>query len=207
MSLLNSLEQKVLFRFTRGLAIALISVVLLGLLGLGGYMLLNQGPSHSKDVSAKQLVAELKAAKGGLGAAIVTPNKGESGASNLDPLSNLKVPLPVQEILDTDRSSREFFNERLRPMDRGERQAYLNNLGAVLIEAKKESLNVVETVMAFEKARGELAAEASKAEAEAKASRALFQWYALAAFFLIAQFSLVLVLLAIERNTRTAEQK
>lgn len=206
MPLLTSLERKILFRFTRGLAIALIALVFLGLMGLGGYMLLHQSSGSTKDVSAKELISKLKAAKGGVeGIAGIANGADGGGVSSLDPLSNLKVPLPVQEILDTDRSSREFFNERLRPMDRGERQAYLNNLGAVWFEAKKEGLTMVETVVAFEKARMELAAEASRAEVEAKASRTLFQWYALAALFLIAQFSLVLVLLAIERNTRITD--
>lgn len=216
MSFLNSLERKGLFVLTRGLALLVVLglavgvVVALWSVTIGGEPLPDGRVDPQKAIKAMvalkkgEVVPPETAAQrgasedGGIGEATIP------GAS--DPLAGLKLPTHKRfsdwmenEIL------RKMIREWILEVPRKDRQAFVDGIGAFIPEAEKaekEGINMGEAMMAYvDTCR--VAREDAKAALEArKAKRERALYGVTAGLALMALFSLVLVLLAIERNTR-----
>jgi hypothetical protein len=116
------------------------------------------------------------------------------------PLYGFRIPFSLQKYMSGDNA--QILKSHLDAVPEDERQAYIDELGAVVTAAESGKVDVVEAINAYMKTKAERYDEATAARAR--------KWETLkfaaagfgAGLLLIALFSLVLVLLAIERNTR-----
>jgi hypothetical protein len=85
------------------------------------------------------------------------------------------------------------------------RQDFIDEMAAVVVEADKQKLNASEAMNAYKVLKLRKLEAKRQAKAELEGMRVYYAAAAGSGVALIALFSLILVLLAIERNTRRAE--
>lgn len=216
MSFLNSLEQKGLFVLTRGLALLVILGLVVGIATLLWSATLGGEPLPDGRVNTQELVAVMRAVKKGepipeTAAARRRDLRGDGvGAptipGNPDPLAGLKLPANerFREWMK-NATLKGIFEGWVKEVPRQNRQAFLDGIGAVISEAEKvekDGVVVSEALTAYVESARNAREEAKAAREVRKAERERALYAAVAGLALVALFSLVLVLLAIERNTR-----
>jgi hypothetical protein len=182
-----------LFRFTRLAALFLIfaltiAIVVIGLIaGKRASNSTHVSPAEVLDTSAKQT--------------------GSSVPSNQSDQQQLGVSLPAnlwQLVNSADNLA--ALKQRMTGLNLSERKEYLNNLSEVVAQAQLQHADVISAVNRYFELKSQ-----KLAERPSETERMLVPLYAGAAIFglvlLIALLSLVLVLLAIERNTRWEQKK
>ncbi len=196
MPILDELERRALFRLTRSLALIVVFVLTLGLV-VGAVIFADDFvPRESPTVSYRKVWLQLHPQ------AAPAPDTSRTAQSegDTDPAA---VDLPVQLLpYFTSSDSKRALYEHLSRIGVDERKDYLGNLANVMNEAKVRGElddDVINTYYELKDSQIELAKDGH-------ALRTTTQIYILSGaastLFLIALFSLILVLLAIERNTR-----
>jgi hypothetical protein len=197
MSVLAIVERKAIFRLTRVLALIVIILLALGTAfaiysAVVGTTAVPSGKVKAEDVF-KDKAGATAAAEGG-----------HAGSLAQDPLASLKIPeVATLKTWLTIPENKNVINAKLVGTELADRQEYLDGIGKVITMAENQKRNPAESVGRYfgqiEQARAAKAA----AEIERKAEREKAIYAIGIGLGLIALFSLVLVLLAIERNTRT----
>ena len=196
MATLETLETRLLFRFTRFLAFVVILVLslvlIIGAVSFAGDLI----PNQSSEVSFNEISAEYH----------TVHESNEYGTNRLptreDSQSSLDLPLVLQPYFSPP-ENRAVLIRHMEGLDSSERIEYLDNLSLVVkaSESKREdTTDVINKYFELKQAKLALA----KADSAARIQRLIYM--AASAFsimFLIAMASLILVLLAIERNTRS----
>ena len=198
MALLESVERGALFRLTRFLAFAVILALSLALVVgafiFGGDLV----PNQASKVSFSEVSNALNQAPqvGQYGS--TNPSPSEEGSQGLSPGDLAFVLQPYF----SSTNNWEVLKAHMEGLDSSDRTEYLDNLAAVVGEAKSKGEDVTSVVNKYFELKGSRLALA-KADS---ADRSMHQLYivgsAVSIMFLIALASLILVLLAIERNTR-----
>jgi hypothetical protein len=203
MSVVEGFERKALFNITRAVALVCVSVPMLAIIGIAIYAASIWNDDVPTRVTPAEIIAQVKppepqadAARQPQGAQ--PPVNQEPAAS---PLFGYKIPFSLQKYVSGDNA--QIVKNHLDHVPANERQTYLDELGAVVAAAESNKLDPAAAINAYMKTKAERYNDAASARAR--------KWETLrfaaagfgAGLLLIALFSLVLVLLAIERNTRT----
>lgn len=191
-----SFERKALFSLTRILALLIILLLFLGV-AFGIY----SATVGTTKIPSSKVTAENVFNKQSL----PKPAKGSHAAENdPDPMNGLKHPdHPLfKQWMDSPELKR-IFERQVATIEREERQEFLNEIGKVIVRAEKEQKVIGQSIQTFFQLSDEAIAAKRAAEAERKAERDKAIYGIIVGLGLMALFSLVLVLLAIERNTRT----
>jgi hypothetical protein len=196
MATLETVETRLLFRFTRFLAFVVILflslVLIIGAVSFAGDLI----PNQSSEVSFNEISAEYH----------TVHESNEHGTNRLptreDSQSSLDLPLVLQPYFSPP-ENRAVLIRHMEGLDSSERIEYLDNLSLIVkaSESKREdTTDVINKYFELKQAKLALA----KADSAARIQRQVYMVAsAFSIMFLIAMASLILVLLAIERNTRS----
>ena len=198
MSVIGTFERKGLFRFTRGFAF-IISILLFTGIVVTIYIGIKDAPKiPTTDVYATYVIGLLPTPQGNSGQA--SPAQPSVNPSDLE---GIIIPnnVVIQKVLGNPQT-RMILLTPLREFNKSDRQDVLNQLGPVIDIANAKSLDVDLAVRTYFSEKHAAIERRDSAIAKAKAWRLTTGYTVLAGLGLIALFSLVLVLLAIERNTR-----
>jgi hypothetical protein len=196
MAFLETVEKRLLFRLTRFLAfvviLALSLALIIGAVSFAGDLI----PNQSSEVTFNEINSELH-----------PPHESNQHDTNTSPIredfqSSLDLPLVLQPYFSSS-DNRVVLMRHMDGLDSSERIEYLDNLSRVVraSESKREdTIEVINKYFELKQAQLTLA----KADSAARTQRLIYMVAsAFSIMFLIAMASLILVLLAIERNTRS----
>lgn len=120
-------------------------------------------------------------------------------------LAGVTIPSRVRVYL-SDQSNKSVLEGWLRGLDADQRQDFLDNLEDVIKYAEQNNLDVIQAVNTYRELKLQKYRAAESKAADARISRYGTIGGIVAAVMLIVALSLVLVVLAIERNTRPQTQ-
>jgi hypothetical protein len=201
MALIDAIERGTFFRLTRIVAFLWLFLLIAG--SILSVFLFFAAMNRSVGHVAPELTlpaSETNAAGGTAGNAHLGEN------SNASPLTSLRVPLTVQSYLD-DEENKKVVEGWLELLDPSDRQDFLDNMAEVITAAEKQRADVVTAINRYKELK--LAKIAAAKQGPDFMGISIRPLDVLIGIFvqlaLIALVSLVLVLLAIERNTRKLE--
>jgi len=116
-------------------------------------------------------------------------------------LVGVSIPPRVRKYLG-EKDNKSVLEGWLRGLDADQRQDFLDNLEDVIRYAEQNNLDVIQAVNAYKELKLQKYRTAESKALDAKVSRYGIAGGMVAAVMLIVALSLVLVMLAIERNTR-----
>jgi hypothetical protein len=202
MSVIEGFERKALFNITRAVALVCVSVFLLAIVGIAIYGASVWNSEVQTKVTPAEIIDQIKPSE----PVANTPRlpQGAQPPVNQEPqdspLFGYRIPFSLQKYVSGDNA--QILKNHLDNVPRDERQSYIDELGTVVSATEASKLDPVEAINAYMKIKAERYEEVNVARARKfetlKFAAAGFG----AGLLLIALFSLVLVLLAIERNTR-----
>ncbi|MGA2373808.1 MAG: hypothetical protein ABSG11_24400 [Candidatus Korobacteraceae bacterium] len=195
MGFLERLEIGVLFRVTRAFSVCVI-LVLIVLLLLSLYDAIGTFGGAQIYPDIEEVFARL------------APQRYEPAAPETNPtqgpdLSSLKLPFSVQRYF-SEPDSRSRLVEQVFRLPPEQRDGYVRQLAAVIDEAEKRNSGVGSAVSVYMQLVDERLQLIQSSKEALKAKQLQSVEAAIAILMLIALFSLILVLLAIERNTRSS---
>ncbi|SAK85482.1 hypothetical protein AWB75_05698 [Caballeronia catudaia] len=206
MSIVEGFERKALFNITRAVALICVTAFLLIIVGGVFYGVSVWQEQVDTKVPPQEIVEPLRAAQ-----ARPTDVAGPKGvqppgqqAAEQSPLAGYKIPFVLQKYVSGDNAK--IVKRHLDEIPVVERQAYIDELGAVVTDAEAKKVDGIEAINSYMEVKSERYKTAS--------AKSLQKWETLktvaevtaGGLLLVALFSLVLVLLAIERNTRSLRQ-
>lgn len=200
MSFLERLERGILFRLTRtfALGVTLILVVLLGVTIYDAVRTFGPLPGYPQP---EEVLARLAPFNEGQ----TTAANNEEGARESE-RSALKLPFSVQKYF-SDPDSRSRLLQQIASLPPEQRDEYLQNLATVIDQAEKMGPGAAgNAAYVYMQMTAERLASNAAREEELRNHRLEMVGAVVACLLLIGLFSLILVLLAIERNTRSARQ-
>lgn len=197
MSFTDSLEQKFLFTLTRFLALLIIAGLVIAI-AVGGIMLGDTLlPQKNTKVTPTEVMEAIKPP--------VTYNQSQSDQRqemiDVNILPGIKLPFILQKHFNNPDAIK-VLKGWIENLPLGQRNEFINELAAVVEEAERTNTNVPDAINKYAELKLSKIRESQLAEAAAKSIRLTYLGYGFACVGLIAMFSLILVLLAIERNTR-----
>jgi hypothetical protein len=197
MNLLDAFEQKGLFRFTRLLALlivcTLVTAVIAGLVIFTGTALTQE----SSYVKPEKVIDQVKPS-------ILSTSPAPTGESNfVDPnaLPGIKMPFSLQTFFSNSRNMR-ILLDHIQTLSDEQKQDYVDNMAEVVEKAKAQNIDIVEAVNAYFSLKDQELQRAQVEHQQIIQTRLYIAGAAISIMGLVALFSLILVLLAIERNTR-----
>ncbi len=198
MSFFDTFERRFLFILTRFLALLFISCLLAAIV-IGGIAASSKFlPNETAKVTPAEVMEAIKPAVYG-----EAPQTAAAQPPRQDPnaLPGIKLPFALQKHSNNPDDIR-ILRGWLEQTPKEQRQEFIDELAAVVVEAEKTNANVVQAINKYKELKFAKIQEEKQAKAELEASRLRYIGAAFACITLIAMFSLILVLLAIERNTR-----
>ncbi|RZF24501.1 hypothetical protein EVC45_38480 [Paraburkholderia sp. UYCP14C] len=130
------------------------------------------------------------------------PPTGQGAAQS--PLAGYRIPFALQKYVSDDNA--QVVRNHLDDLPVADRQAYLDELGAVVTSAEASKVDVIAAINSYMRTKSERYKEAAAKTAQKWETLKLVAAGTASGLLLVALFSLVLVLLAIERNTRPLRQ-
>ena len=116
-------------------------------------------------------------------------------------MAGFQIPFSLQGYVSGDNA--QILRNHVDEVPAEERQAYLDELGTVVTAAQSNEIDPVTAINAYMDAKSERYKQAAMKSAQKWDTLKLVGEISAAGLLLVALFSLVLVLLAIERNTRS----
>lgn len=202
MSIVEGFERKALFNITRAVALVCVTVFLLVIVGSSLYGVSIWQQQVVTNVSPQEIVDHMKPVE--LAAPTAEQPQGTKPLPNQgpgqSPLYGYRIPFSLQKYASGENA--QVVRNRLDAIPATDRQQYLDELGSVVTAADAKKVDAIEAINAYMKATSDRYAEAAAKRGE-KWETLKFVGAAIGGgLLLVALFSLVLVLLAIERNTR-----
>jgi hypothetical protein len=202
MSGLDNFEKRFLFGLTRAVAMFIIVAIFITLV-LGGIFFISKYEEVNSKVSAAEIVNIVKppvAAPQSASALSLQTKKREDNS-----LPAIKTPFVLQKNLNTPEKIK-VVKDWLDDVPLDKEQEFIDEMAAAVTEAEKLNLSATETMDTYKVTKFKRLALEKEVKAERDRDRLYMIGATLAAVALVALFSLILVLLAIERNTRRTEQ-
>lgn len=195
-------ERKVLFRIARFVAFSICFLLFLSVVG-GGLFLLSSGGASADKPDPAAVAESLKPAEPASPAAVAEQQAtGSQPSLPAQPaLHGVKLPPVLQEFFLSE-DNQQVLRGWLDALPEEERQPFIDGLAATVEAARKNGVNEAEAINRYHEQYAEYVAEKAVEKAAAKEQRLYAAAALVSTLMLIALFSLVLVLLAIERNTR-----
>jgi hypothetical protein len=204
MAFLAKFERNFLFGLTRSLALCFIFITLAALIISGLVIGVSQLEKEDISVAPREVIDNLKPISANDAIQPETQQQENSASSQSPSLpSGLKIPFVLQKHFSSPDNLR-TLNNWLEELPEDQRQPFLNEMAEAVTEAEKEQIEPLDAINAYHKLKMEKLQAIDIAKEKQKQT---WLWYAGAVglgVIIIALFSLILVLLAIERNTRRA---
>jgi hypothetical protein len=198
MQFLDGLERNILFRLTRALAMLFIVGIFLATVVSGIVLFSMTTQKSATTVQSSEVLEALKPASQKSDATSQPASLAPEG----DPLAELKVPFSLQKNLDSENVV--IIRGWLRRMPEDKRAEALNELGKVAEDAEKTNASVPDALNKYKELKFERLEADEKSDLQRKLSLLAFAGSVATGIITIALFSLILVMLAVERNTRPA---
>jgi hypothetical protein len=198
-SILDKFERIGVFRFTRLITLLSVFTTAMVLIVLATTFLTTLLPQYTS-VGGEEVAAVLKAK--------TTPASGESRDDSSDEtvlLSTVK-PGPGVKKEFSDSTNRKVLAGWLKGLPKASRQDFIDNMEEVIAYAQRNSMNVTDAINTYKELKLDKVGTVGLDQLERKLSQGTIIGSFLFGLMLLALFSLVLVLLAIERNTRGEER-
>ena len=203
----SGFERKVLFRIARFVAFTVCLVLFLwmviGLVSIGMTFVRTNAPDPA------QVVRSLKPDAGNGSPQTEGGSSSSSAPSVLgvqSPLIGIRWPPELQERMN-DENTRRVLENWLSEFEQEDRQPFMDGLGATVREARASGVDEVNAINTYYTQYKSYLAERETNRLVTTQARLIAAGVVMSILLLLALFSLVLVLLAIERNTyRAASQ-
>lgn len=200
MSFFNTLERNVFFSLTRLFALLVVAILTVALLGAAAYMAFARQGGASRFVAPVEVIEAIRpkvVAEQSSDGVIPPP----VAPVDRQLLPGLKLSFALQKQFSSPENIR-ILNRWLEASPEKERQEFLDELSNVVMAAEGEGLDTTSAINKYHQMKVERITQANAAKIVDRADRLTAAGIAAGALALIAMFSLILVLLAIERNTR-----
>ncbi|WP_186079294.1 hypothetical protein [Burkholderia gladioli] len=209
MSIVEGFERKALFNITRAVALVCVTAFLFAIVG-GVFYGISVWEEHvDTKVPAHEIVDPIKFVQDNMDKPADSANATgtrppvQQGPED-SPLAGYKIPFALQKYISGENGK--ILRSHLDAVPEGERQAYIDELGAVVAAAEAQKVEPVEAINSYMEVKSKRYKDAAEKEVEKRATLTLVLEVTAGGLLLVALFSLVLVLLAIERNTRSLRQ-
>ena len=204
MSFADSFERKFLFVLTRGLALLFIFGLLAAIVVGGVFVSDKLIPKASTTVTPQEVVDAITPPK-----PEVSQASDSAASATLPPpdpmiLPGIKLPFVLQKHFSTPDSIK-TLRGWLEALPIEQRALFLDEMAAAVAEAEKGAADGLAAINKYREIKFEKLKQEELAAARLATERATYAGIAFGAILLIALFSLILVLLAIERNTRRSQ--
>lgn len=203
MRIFDNFEKNFLFGLTRIFAMMIILGILISI-GIGGLLFGGYYGGVDTTVTVKEVLNSINPPVI-TNALSIDANSSAKTTENANVLLSVKMPFILQKNFNTPEKLHTLKNW-LDFLTITDRQEFINEMAATVTEADKLNLSSTEVVNEYKR----LKFKKLEAEQSTKTERQSYKLYYAAAtvgaLALIALFSLILVLLAIERNTRRIEK-
>jgi hypothetical protein len=201
MAFLEVIERRTFFRLTR--IVAFLWLLLLTASTVLSLVLFFTSIGHSPGhVAPNSALPPSNTSIGAEPAGVESLNQN----SNASPLLSLRIPLAVQSYLDSEENNK-VVEGWLNSLDPSDRQDFIDNMAEVITAAQKERVDVFASINRYKDLKAAKIAAAKQGIDVMGVPVSAFN-LVIGIFIqlgLIAIISLILVLLAIERNTRKPE--
>jgi hypothetical protein len=203
MSIIENFERKVLFSLTRFLAMlivfSLIAAIVVGAVVASGTL----GKKVSTKVSANEVLEVIKPPVADDASNTPQGSPPQSGQPDTNLPSGEKLPFALQKHFNTPDNIK-VLRGWLNAVRDEYHQEFIDEMAAVVVEAEKQNLSAPDAINAYKELKLKKLEAIKMAKAELEQTRLYYAAAAVSCTTLVALFSLILVLLAIERNTRRA---
>jgi hypothetical protein len=202
MGIFDNFEKKFLFGLTRIFAMLVILSILIAV-GVGGVLFGGLYNESSSKVAPTEIIVAITPPV----ASNNSPSNDNSSSTQItdNTLPSVKMPFVLQKHFNSPEKVKVLKNW-LDVLSLEKHQEFIDEMAATVTEAEKLKLSPTEAIDKYK----ELKFKKIETEIATKAERRTQQLYyagaVVSAVALIAFFSLILVLLAIERNTRRVER-
>lgn len=204
MSMLTTIERKFLFTLTRVLALLVIAVLVIGIV-IGVVMVERSRADGDSSAVAPHEVVDVIKPKAGEAPAAPDQETPAPAPKDLGLLPGVKLSFVLQKHFSSPENV-VALNNWLRMIPEEQRQPFLDEMAATVTEAERQQLDPISAINTFHELKMQKLADKKISDEAQKAAEILAVEAAAGALGLIALFSLILVLLAIERNTRDRVQ-
>ncbi|HET9742353.1 MAG TPA: hypothetical protein VFQ00_06375 [Terriglobales bacterium] len=200
MGALEGFERKWLFRFTRFVAMLVVLALIAGFVIGATYFGSAVFASRDSHVSPQVVLDNIRPhTQGTTGTGVA---KGTKPARAAGELQGIRLPFLLQPYF-SDPESRRVLMSHIGDLASDQKQEYVDNLAEVVQTAKSQSMDVTATINEYFQQKSEAISRADIKQTEFTKMLPDVAGAAVSIVGLIALFSLILVLLAIERNTRS----
>jgi hypothetical protein len=205
MSFADSFERRFLFVLTRGLALLFIFGLLAAIV-VGGMMVSDKlMPKESTSVTPQEVVDAITPPKPDVSQ---TSDSSTSTATSPPPdpmiLPGIKLPFVLQKHFSVPESIK-TLREWLEVLPSEQRAGFLDEMAAAVTAAEKSGAEGLAAINKYKELKFAKLKQEELDAAKLATARMTYAGVAFGAILLIALFSLILVLLAIERNTRRSQ--
>jgi cytoskeletal protein RodZ len=204
MSFADSFERRFLFVLTRGLALLFIFGLLAAIV-IGGMMVSDKlMPKETTAVTPQEVVDAITPPKPEV-SQTADPASAETSPPP-DPmiLPGIKLPFVLQKHFSAPERIK-ILRDWLEGLASEQRQIFLDEMAAAVTEAEKNGAEGLAAIDKYKEIKFDKLKQEELAAAKLATARMTYAGVAFGAILLIALFSLILVLLAIERNTRRSQ--
>ena len=185
MSILEAIEQKAIFRFTRFLSFLIILILCVAI----GFAI-----SFYSSITASTNIS-----MGDMRVSMAPPPMDDTTAQKAPPTAD--IPPAIAKYLTSD-EERSMFLEGITTLEPEQQKDFMSNLGTLIHEGEQKGLNISDLITQYKMVKISKFSGNDFDKYTLQAQRAAIIFLVLMLIGVIALFSLVLVLLAIERNTR-----
>jgi hypothetical protein len=200
MKALDNFEKNFLFGLTRWFAMLIIFSILISV-GIVGMLFVDFSKGVNTQITAFEVTDAIKPP--------VVENTvstySASSSTNLNLLPFVKLPFVLQKHFNEPENI-EILNGWLDVLPLDAQQNFIDEMAAIVTESDKLKLSFVDAINKYKQLKFKKLEEERAAEAERRLQQTYFAAFVFGSVTLIALFSLILVLLAIERNTRQVEK-
>lgn len=200
MSIVDNIEKKYLFRLTRFVALFFIAVALIPIV-VGAFHYTKQLFPEQAAFTETEIAQIIKPVEKSSNSRAESHRIYSGVGDDIDPLDGLKLPFSVQKNFSAPENMN-ILKSWMEPMSRQERIQFLSELDIVSSQAEAQKQEVVDAINRFWEVKKRRLIQRERERSANTAQNYIYAGVIGSSILLIALFSLVLVLLAIERNTR-----
>jgi hypothetical protein len=203
MHFFNRFERNFLFGLTRVFAMLIILSILI-MTGIAGVLFSNNHIEINTKVSTSDVIEAIKPPPVESQTETVsseTNGLNEQSVKNVNILPSIKMPFILQKHFNTPDNLR-TLKGWLDSLSENNRQEFIDEMALAVTEAESLHLPPYDAINKYRQLKNEKLEKASLVKAEQRTQQLYFAGAIILGVSLIALFSLILVLLAIERNTR-----
>jgi hypothetical protein len=200
MQVIDKFEKKFLFGLTRVFAMLIIFSILISVV-IVGMLFVDFSKGINTQVTAFEVTDAIKPPV----VENTTSTYSTSSPTNLTLLPSVKLPFVLQKHFNEPENIK-VLNGWLDVLPLDAQQNFIDEMAATVTESDKLKLPFVDAINKYKQLKFKKLDEERAAKAERRLQQTYFAAFVFGAVTLIALFSLILVLLAIERNTRQVEK-